>query len=294
MQLKDLTVVIVTFKSQKNIHSCLDSIPKDINVLVIENSNNEKFKLDLEKKYSNVECIIIGSNKGYAAGNNIGLRKVKTKFALILNPDTKLRKDTIDNFLLTASNNNDFWLMGPYNDQQKNLSFNSNNVIEVNNLKGFAIFFNLMKFNEIYFDENFFLYFEEIDLCKQVKIKGGKILVDKNIIINHDGASSVENIKKIELEKNRNWHWMWSTFYYNKKYKGFLIALILIMPKLISSIAKTLFFLIIFNKKKRDIYFCRMSGIINSILGKKSWYRPSLDWFINSKKIKNHQWEKKE
>ena len=277
MQLKDLTVVIVTFKSQKNIHSCLDTIPKDINVLVIENSNNEKFKLDLEKKYSNVECIIIGSNKGYAVGNNIGLRKVKTKFALILNPDTKLRKDTIDNFLLTASNNNDFWLMGPYNDQQKNLSFNSNNVIEVNNLKGFAIFFNLMKFNEIYFDENFFLYFEEIDLCKQVKIKGGKILVDKNIIINHDGASSVENIKKIELEKNRNWHWMWSTFYYNKKYKGFLIALILIMPKLISSIAKTLFFLIIFNKRKRDIYFCRMSGIINSILGKKSWYRPSLD-----------------
>ena len=184
MQLKDLTVVIVTFKSQKNIHSCLDTIPKDINVLVIENSNNEKFKLDLEKKYSNVECIIIGSNKGYAVGNNIGLRKVKTKFALILNPDTKLRKDTIDNFLLTASNNNDFWLMGPYNDQQKNLSFNSNNVIEVNNLKGFAIFFNLMKFNEIYFDENFFLYFEEIDLCKQVKIKGGKILVDKNIIIN--------------------------------------------------------------------------------------------------------------
>ena len=277
MQLKDLTVVIVTFKSQKNIHSCLDTIPKDIKVLVIENSNNEKFKLDLEKKYSNVECIIIGSNKGYAVGNNIGLRKVKTKFALILNPDTKLRKDTIDNFLLTASNNNDFWLMGPYNDQQKNLSFNSNNVIEVNNLKGFAIFFNLMKFNEIYFDENFFLYFEEIDLCKRVKIKGGKIFVDKNIIINHDGASSVENIKKIELEKNRNWHWMWSTFYYNKKYKGFLIALILIMPKLISSIAKTLFFLIIFNKGKRDIYFCRMSGIINSILGKKSWYRPSLD-----------------
>ena len=276
MQLKDLTVVIVTFKSQKNIHSCLN-IPEDINVLVIENSNNEKFKLDLEKKYSNVECIIIGSNKGYAVGNNIGLRKVKTKFALILNPDTKLRKDTIDNFLLTASNNNDFWLIGPYNDQQKNLSFNSNNVIEVNNLKGFAIFFNLIKFNEIYFDENFFLYFEEIDLCKQVKIKGGKILVDKNIIINHDGASSVENIKKTELEKNRNWHWMWSTFYYNKKYKGFLIALILIMPKLISSIAKTLFFLIIFNKRKRDIYFCRMSGIINSILGKKSWYRPSLD-----------------
>ena len=277
MQLKDLTVVIVTFKSQKNIHSCLDSIPKDINVLVIENSNNEKFKLDLEKKYSNVECIIIGSNKGYAVGNNIGLRKVKTKFALILNPDTKLRKDTIDNFLLTASNNNDFWLIGPYNDQQKNLLFNSNNVIEVNNLKGFAIFFNLMKFNEIYFDENFFLYFEEIDLCKQVKIKGGKILVDKNIIINHDGASSVENIKKIELEKNRNWHWMWSTFYFHKKHQGFLLALLKILPKFISAFIKVIIYSIIINKKKRDIYYCRLSGIFNSMIGKKSWYRPSLD-----------------
>ena len=49
-----------------------------------------------------------------------------------------------------------------------------------------------------------------------------------------------------------------------------------------------------FNNEKKIIYFCRMSGIINSMLGKKSWYRPSLDWFINSKKIKNHQWEKKE
>ena len=31
------------------------------------------------------------------------------------------------------------------------------------------------------------------------------------------------------------------------------------------------------NKKKRDIYLSRMSGIVNSILGRKSWYRPSLD-----------------
>ena len=70
---------------------------------------------------------------------------------------------------------------------------------------------------------------------------------------------------------------MWSTFYFNKKHKGFLLAIVLILPKLISSIFKTLFYLIAFNKKKSDIYFCRMSGILNSILGKKSWYRPKLD-----------------
>jgi N-acetylglucosaminyl-diphospho-decaprenol L-rhamnosyltransferase len=110
-----------------------------------------------------------------------------------------------------------------------------------------------------------------------VRINNGKIYLDKNISIKHEGASSVEKTKKIELEKNRNWHWMWSTFYFQKKYNGFLIALLLILPKFISSSFKILFYLLIFNSVKRDIYFCRLSGILNSILGKNSWYRPSLD-----------------
>ena len=67
-------------------------------------------------------------------------------------------------------------------------------LIEVDNLKGFAIFFNMSKFNNDFFDENFFLYFEEIDLCKKVKKKNGKIYLDKKIIINHQGASSVDKI----------------------------------------------------------------------------------------------------
>ena len=79
------------------------------------------------------------------------------------------------------------------------------------------------------------------------------------------------------IRKNRNWHWMWSTFYYHKKYKGFFLASLIIFPKLLSSLARSLFYLMIFNKDKRDIYFCRLSGILNSMIGKKSWYRPALD-----------------
>ena len=128
-----------------------------------------------------------------------------------------------------------------------------------------------------FFDENFFLYFEEIDLCKRVKEKNGKIFIDKSIIIKHLGGKSVISNDEIELEKNRNWHWMWSTFYFHKKHKGFFLALIIIFPKFFSSILKTLFYMIILNSKKRDIYFFRLSGIFNSMIGKKSWYRPSLD-----------------
>lgn len=277
MDSKKLTIVIVSFKSEAKIINCLNSISDPVNIIVVENSNNYNFKKNLEEKFTNLKCILTGSNLGYAVANNIGLNQVKTKYALILNPDTLLNDHAIKNFLNRAEKQKDFWLMGPGNDQMVELEFNDNNLIEVNNLKGFAIFLNLAKFNNTFFDENFFLYFEEIDLCKRVKNTNGKIYLDRNIKIIHQGASSVQDDKKFELEKNRNWHWMWSTFYYNKKHKGFFLALINILPKFFSASIKTLIYSLLFNKNKRDIYYCRLSGIVNSIIGKKSWYRPSLD-----------------
>ena len=277
MESKELSIVIVTFKSEAKIFNCLDSIPNNIEVIIVENSKNENFKRDIENRYKNVRCFLAGENKGYATANNIGLNKVETKYALVLNPDTIIDKDAIKNFFISIRKDEDFWLYGPGNDQNVSLDFRSENIIEVDNLKGFAIFFNISKFNNKFFDENFFLYFEEIDLCRYVKNNNGKIYLDKNIIIKHEGSSSVTKTNQIELEKNRNWHWMWSTFYFHKKHKGFFIACIIIIPKFISSIFKTIFYLFTFNNEKRNIYFCRFSGILNAILGKKSWYRPSLD-----------------
>jgi N-acetylglucosaminyl-diphospho-decaprenol L-rhamnosyltransferase len=277
MESKELSIVIVTFKSEAKIFKCLDSIPNNIEILIVENSNNINFKKLVESKHTNVKCILMGDNKGYSVANNVGLKKVTTKYALVLNPDTVLDKNVINNFFSTIKKIKNFWLIGPGNNRIKKDNLEANSLIEVDNLKGFAIFFNLAKFNQEFFDENFFLYFEEIDLCKKVKEKNGQIFLDNNIIISHEGASSVEKNKKIELEKNRNWHWMWSTFYFHKKYKGFLIALIIIMPKFLSSVIKTIFYFLTFNNEKRVIYFCRLSGILNSIIGKKSWYRPSLD-----------------
>ena len=68
MESNDLTVVIVTLKVRNKIFSCLNSIPSNIKVIVVENSNNKKFKKNIEKKYSNVKCILTGENKGYAVG----------------------------------------------------------------------------------------------------------------------------------------------------------------------------------------------------------------------------------
>ena len=277
MNLNDITIIITTFRSDEKISTCLDSINRQVKVIIIENSGSQKLKKLIENKYSNVDYVISDENLGYAKANNLGLKRVKSKFALVLNPDTTLKENALDEFLKTASKNPDFFLIGPSTNQ--GISFeNKTQIKEVKNLKGFAIFFNMNKFDDnIFFDENYFLYFEEIDLCRGVNNKKGKIYLDPKIEIYHEGAKSADQLDSFELEKNRNWHWMWSTFYYHKKYNNFFYALIIILPKLLSALARTIFYTLIFNKKKRDIYYSRLSGILNSIIGKKSWHRPSLD-----------------
>ena len=250
MQTEDLSIIIVTFKSEGKIFDCLNSIPDNIKVIVVENSNNKNFKKQIEENYPNVNCILTGSNKGYAFANNIGLKKITSKYALVLNPDTVLSKNAVNNFFATTKKIKDFWIIGPGNDQYDYYHFEKNDIIEVNHVKGFAIFLNLQKFKKKFFDENYFLYFEEIDLCKKVKNNNGKIFLDKSIVIKHEGSSSVDSTDQHELEKNRNWHWMWSTFYFNKKHNGFIFALITILPKLFSSVLKTLFYIFL-NKKEK-------------------------------------------
>ncbi len=277
----ELTVVINTFKSDEKISSCIESINNNIKIIVVENSKNFEFKNNLENKYENVTCYLANENLGYAKGNNLGLSKVKTNYALILNPDTILKKDTIKNFFINVQNSLDFAIIGPAIQDKHNNLYSSRkdekNLIEVEYVKGFAMFLNLSEFEKIgFFDENFFIYLEEIDLCKRLKKDGRKIFLDRNIVIDHLGASSHNKDIDFQMNLSRNWHWMWSTFYFKKKYKGYIIAFFEVLPKLISSILKFILFSLFNDKDRKKIYFQRFSGLINSITGKQSWYRPKL------------------
>ena len=280
-KIKDnITVVINTFNSDDKIHDCLNSISPTTKIIIIENSSNDKFKRDIEIKYNNVKCYLAGKNLGYAKGNNLGLSKVQSKYALILNPDANLGEGALYNFLNTAKKIKDFAILGPAKqDEYSKIDLNADKseVFQVTKLKGFAMLLNLEQFNDVgFFDENFFIYLEEIDLCKRLKKKNKKIFLDKKIIIYHKGGSSHNEKINLEMELSRNWHWMWSTFYFNKKHYGYLKSLYEISGKFFSSIIKIIFYILIFNKIKRRIYFQRFSGLLNSIIGKSSWYRPKL------------------
>ena len=277
----DLTIVIVSFRSGDILHRCIKSIDKKCSIIIIENSINDKLKFELERKYSNVECIIPKENLGYGGGNNLALSKVKTNYALILNPDVILEDKSIENFFISANKVSNFGIIAPISEQEKYDNFNHDQdtiIKEVENVKGFAMFFNMKNVQKSnFFDENFFLYLEEIDLCKRLRLMNIKIFIDPSIKVKHLGGSSHDSTINKPMELSRNWHWMWSTFYFNKKHYGYLFALIKILPKFFSSLSKFIFCKIFLKKNKSDIHKHRILGIINSVLLRKSWYRPFLN-----------------
>ena len=62
----------------------------------MDNSNNFNLKNLIEQKYKNIKYILSSKNLGMGTGNNLGIKNVKTNFALILNPDVILEGDTIN------------------------------------------------------------------------------------------------------------------------------------------------------------------------------------------------------
>ncbi len=277
LNLKDITFVIVTYRSETIIDSCLNSLPQECKKIIIENSNNIKMKEYLKFKYDNIE-VILSENKGMGAGNNIGLKACSTKYAYVLNPDTKLHEKTINNLIQSVKDISDFALITPINDNLDIPNFKINkktfkenrNILDVDSIDGFSMLFNLEKFNSNdFFDENFFLYLENDDLCLRAKKRNERIFVIQNSKINHKGGISIDK----EHENLRNWHWMWSKYYFNKKHYGSLNALYKIFWNMISSSIKFLFYFLTFDNEKRKNNQMRVSGIINSIFGKKSWYR---------------------
>ena len=162
MTKNNLTIIINTFNSNEKIFSCINSIDNNIKIIIIENSNNFEFKNSLEKKYENIECFLAKDNLGYAKGNNLGLSMVKTKYALVLNPDTILEKNAIGNFFLNVKKSLDFAIIGPAIQEKKDnlkqeLKF-KDDLIEVEYVKGFAMFLNLDQFKEVGFLMKISLY----------------------------------------------------------------------------------------------------------------------------------------
>ena len=278
---KNVTFIIVTYRSQNVIHRCIKSIDSEIKIIVIENSNNFFIKKDLEQKYSNVKVIISGKNLGYGSGNNLGLKRVKTQYAFIINPDAYLDKNTLLEIKKSIHLlNDDFSIIAPnlktnfgYFLKKKKNEIRNKEFFQVDYVEGFAMILNLKKIKlNNFFDKKIFLFLEEIDLCKRIADSGGKIYIINNAKVYHSAKKGSGD--DLEIHLCRNWHWMWSLFYYNVKHFGLVKAYYVTLKKLISSLYKFILAVLFFNSKKKNIHLYRILGLINAYQGKPSWFRP--------------------
>jgi N-acetylglucosaminyl-diphospho-decaprenol L-rhamnosyltransferase len=285
---QNLSIVIVTFKSELVIHECIKSIEKDIKIIVVENSDNSLFKEELENTYDNVSCVLTSKNLGMGVANNIGIKKAKTDFVLILNPDVILETSTINELIIASQKNINFAILAPisvdvdfpnyelFNNEKNNKE--SDFSYRVKSVDGFAMLFNKKQLDEVlskdYFDQNFFMYLENDDLCKRIRQIDENIFIVPKSKIKHLGAKGVNEKYNKEIELSRNWHWIWSKFYFNKKHFGYSKAFLNGLPKFISSLIKYFFYLLIKNESKKKIYLNRASGFYNAAKNNPSWYRP--------------------
>ena len=282
---QNLSVIIVSYKSEHVIENCINSIDSEVEIIVIDNSNTEDLKKKIETKYNNVRCILSKENLGMGAGNNLGIKNVNKDFALILNPDVTLENNTLDEIFAFSKKIDDFAIIAPISSKveypnyilEKDNKFDLTKPFAVKSVDGYAMLLNLKKLvNFNFFDENFFLYLENEDLCKRLKDNGENIYLVPSAKIHHLGGKAVDPKYKNEIEYLRNWHWMWSKFYFNKKHYGYTIALFKVFKNLISAKIKFFYYLITLNTFKRRIYEMRLLGLLSSMRGKNSYYRPKL------------------
>ncbi len=279
---KEITVVIVSYKSKRKIINFLKNIKVNFKVIIIENSNDKSIKDDLKIFSEHIDIFFTG-NIGYGSSANYARKKVNTKYFFLFNPDIIGIDNKVIEFFLQKANEmkDNFSCLGPrYQNISEKTLRQSNRNIDVGYIKaisGAAMFFNTKNFDLIGgFDENIFLYFEETDYCKRgSKLKLYSYQLNK-IEILHNVGTSVEYdsaYEKNQIKQLCSWHFIWSKYYFYKKHYGLFLSFIIFLPILIRTIFKIIYSKILNKPEDLEKYKIRLDGLLNSIKGKKSFMR---------------------
>jgi len=224
-----LSIIIVTFNNFSVVKQCIESIFKynDINeqleVIVVDNSSQISIIPDIKRVWPMIKCIPNNKNGGFGRGNNIGEKVASGEIIAFINPDTEFIEPIFKDILNQFEEDPNLGLMGCQlinNNKRKVQSFgimpedwNWINLFLLTNtvrsklnilpkyfyIQGADIFMRKKLFNQIgKFDENIFLYGEEIDLVHRIiKENKYKIKYDRSKSIIHKEKVSTSSIKSI-------------------------------------------------------------------------------------------------
>lgn len=234
---EDISIIIVNYKSWKHLSDCLDALKNfkknkfSFEVIVVDNFSNDGLLNEFLKKYSEFTFIENSGNNGFANGCNLGALNSVGNHLLFLNPDTIADEKTIYFMLKKASSNPEYGIVScnqvNSNGSSEKIdrlfpspltlfgllrvffrSFSKNTkenkkLIFPDWVSGSVILISRKWFQKVNgWDEDYWMYYEDVDLSKKVRGEGGEVVLLKNksIIHNHGGSSRI-NLKTAAITK---------------------------------------------------------------------------------------------
>ena len=278
--MNEITIIIITYKSEKVIFDFIKKIPSTIKTIIIENSKNYELKKDIEKKYNNIS-VFIKENNGVGSALNYAVNKISTKYFLQISPDLEFNFEDLNIFLnFTEKNQIKFAALGPrFLEVQEKSHKQINEKLKfgvIDSIHGSCMFINKEIFLKIgKFDENFFLYFEETEYCYRAKKKGYFSYQINDIKVRTKGRTvDLENESNVNFSNILIWHFIWSRFYFSKKKYGKLLSIIIFTPLLVRILLRIKWYKITNNEILLSKYVARFEGLLKSMKGEKSSLRP--------------------
>ena len=275
---KEVTIIILAYKSSHIIKNCLKNIiNKGYKIVIVDNGSEDNLEDILKPNYQNsgIELILLQNNVGFSKGNNIALRKVKTKYALLLNPDAIIDEESIDNMVIEAEKDMDIAMVNPLffgediptkNEilqKRKNLK----DVEYANFICCGASLMRMEIFKKIGFlDENIFLYGEDDEISHRVMSNNYKNITATKSTCSHINQASVKIENKWQKYKMlyfRSWHQGWGKTYLKRKNKN----VVKIWLKIFHRLFLAIFYLLKFDLNKAINRFAIFSGSISNLIG---------------------------
>jgi GT2 family glycosyltransferase len=219
--MKKVAVVILNFKVKEATLNCIESVKKsswkNLEIIVVDNNSGDGLE-EAIKKVSGINFIQTGSNLGYTGGNNIGIKqavKMGAGYVFVLNADTLIENKTVEN-LVKAAEDDRVGIVGPkilFPDKETvwfaGGIFDTANVLgshrgvdekdqgqyetltEIDYATGGAMFVKSDVFEKIgFFDDHYFLYYEDSDFCFRARKAGFKIVYQPKAVVLHHNAQS--------------------------------------------------------------------------------------------------------
>ncbi|CAI8311468.1 MAG: N-acetylglucosaminyl-diphospho-decaprenol L-rhamnosyltransferase [Flavobacterium sp. SCGC AAA160-P02] len=307
----DVSIIIVNYKSWNHLRNCLDSIQdlRDLSfifeTIVIDNHSNDGNLNSFSSQFPEVDFFLNSRNNGFANGCNFGASKALGDYFLFLNPDTIVNATALEEIFHVTKRNPSIGISSCLQKKEsgsyekimkifprittlfgfsraffslfKNTATSQKKIVYPDWVSGSLVFISRQWFEKINgWNEDYWMYYEDVDLCKKIYQLNGKVavLTSKEIIHKHGGASRINiktsSITKTEVQISKH-------VYVQNHFKGIerIVShfLLIINNILIKAIFATLgVFLFFIPKMRLNVYlFIKIIHYYFSSLIKGSW-----------------------